>query len=84
MKKKKFDLAQKFFSFRVVLRLRRIIVAPPILVQSKNFSPKSYYLSITNNEIGLNSKSKQKILIFVYLKYKKIILKVTLDLQTHY
>ncbi len=31
-----FDLAQIFFSFRVVLRLRGKIVAPPILAQSKN------------------------------------------------
>ncbi len=35
-----FDLAQKFFPSRVVLRLRGIIVAPPILVQSKKFFPK--------------------------------------------
>jgi hypothetical protein len=35
--KKNFDVAQNFFSFHVVLRLRGKIVAPPILVQSKNF-----------------------------------------------
>ncbi len=42
MKKKKyfFDLAQKIFSFRVVLGLRGIIIAPPIMVQSKNVYPK--------------------------------------------
>jgi hypothetical protein len=40
LKKYFFDLAQKKFSFRVVLRLRGIIVAPPIMVQSKNFFPK--------------------------------------------
>jgi hypothetical protein len=44
MKNKKkyfFDLAQKFFSFRVVLRLRGKIVPPPILAQSKFFFAKS-------------------------------------------
>ncbi len=35
-----FDLTQKFFSFCIVLGLRRIIVAPPIMVQSKKFYPK--------------------------------------------
>ena len=55
-----FDLTQNFFSFCVVLGLRGIIVAPPIMVQSKKFTPKSYYLCITNNEIGQNSKSKPK------------------------
>jgi hypothetical protein len=43
-KKKKiinfFDLTQNFFSFCVVLGLRGIIVAPPIMVQSKKFYPK--------------------------------------------
>jgi hypothetical protein len=34
---KKFDLAQKFFSFRVVLRLHGKIVPPPILAQSNFF-----------------------------------------------
>ncbi len=48
------------FSFCVVSRLRGIIVAPHIMVQSTNFSPKSYYLCITNNEIVQNSKSKPK------------------------
>jgi hypothetical protein len=33
-------LSWKIFGFRVVLRLRGIIVAPPIMVQSKNFYPK--------------------------------------------
>jgi hypothetical protein len=32
-----FDLAQKIFSFRVVLGLRGKIVPPPILAQSKSF-----------------------------------------------
>ena len=36
-KKYFFDLAQKFFSFRVVLGLRGKIVPPPIMAQSKNF-----------------------------------------------
>jgi hypothetical protein len=36
-----FDLAKKIFSFRVVLRLRGIIVAPPLLVQANNFFPQS-------------------------------------------
>ncbi len=36
------------------------------MVQSKNFSPKSYYLCITNNEIGQNSKSKPKKFSFLY------------------
>jgi hypothetical protein len=31
------DLAQNFFSFRVVLGLRGKIVPPPIMAQSKNF-----------------------------------------------
>ncbi len=36
-----FDLAQKFFSFRLVLRLREKIVPPPVMDQSKNFFVKS-------------------------------------------
>ena len=39
-RKKFFDLAQNFFSFRVVLRLRGKIVPPPILAQSKIFFSK--------------------------------------------
>jgi hypothetical protein len=35
-----FDLAHKFFSFRVVLGLRGKIVPPPILAQSKSFLSK--------------------------------------------
>jgi hypothetical protein len=35
--KKIFDLAQNFFSFPVVLGLRRKIVPPPIMAQSKFF-----------------------------------------------
>jgi hypothetical protein len=38
--KKIVDLTQIFFSFCVVLGLRGIIVAPPIMVQSKKFYPK--------------------------------------------
>jgi hypothetical protein len=37
IKKYFFDIAQKFFSFRVVLGLHRKIVPPPILTQSKSF-----------------------------------------------
>ncbi len=48
-----------FFHFSF-LRLRGIIIAPPIMVQSKNFSLKSYYLCITNTEIVQNSKLKPK------------------------
>jgi hypothetical protein len=56
----KFFLAYlKFFSFRVVLRLRGIIVAPPIMA-NKIFFHKSCYLCITNIEIVQNSKSKPK------------------------
>jgi hypothetical protein len=44
----------------MIERLRGIIVAPPIMVQSKNVFPKSYYFCITNNEIVQNSKSKAK------------------------
>jgi hypothetical protein len=41
LKRKKFlAYLKNFFSFRVVLRLRGIIVAPPILVQSKKFFTK--------------------------------------------
>ncbi len=50
----------EIFLFRLVLRLRGIIVAPPIMVQQKIFSPKSYFLCITNIEIVQNSKSKPK------------------------
>ena len=60
IKKYVFDLAQKFFSFRVVLGLRGKIVPPPILAQSKIFFAKSYYFDINNNEIVQNSKSKPK------------------------
>jgi hypothetical protein len=62
MKKNKifFDLAQFFFSFHVVLRLRGKIVPPPKLAQSKNFFVKSYYFDITNIEILQISKSKPK------------------------
>jgi hypothetical protein len=38
--KKNLAYLEIFFSFRVVLRLRGIIVAPPIIVQSKMFFPK--------------------------------------------
>ncbi len=60
--KKKLFLAylEIFLSFRVVLGLRGIIVAPPIMVQSKKCSLKSYYLCITIIEIVQNSKLKQK------------------------
>ncbi len=37
IKKYFFDLAQKLFSFRVVLGLRGKIVPPPILAQSKSY-----------------------------------------------
>jgi hypothetical protein len=50
----------KIFSFRVVLGLCGTIVAPPIMVQSKQFLIKSYYLCITYTEIVQNSKSSQK------------------------
>jgi hypothetical protein len=50
----------KIFSFRVVLGLCGIIVAPPIMVKSKNVSLKSYYLCITNKEITHIPKSKSK------------------------
>ncbi len=40
-KKNFLDLAQNFFSFRVVLGLRGKIVPPPIMEQSKNFFVKS-------------------------------------------
>jgi hypothetical protein len=57
----KFFLAYlKIFLFRLVLRLRGIIVALPIMIQSKNFPPKSYCFCITNIEIVQNSKSKPK------------------------
>jgi len=50
----------KTILFRLVLRLRGIIVAPPIMVQSKKCSPKSYYLCITNNEILKIQNRSQK------------------------
>ncbi len=63
----------KFFSFSVVLGLRGIFVAPPIMVQSKNFSLKSYYLCITNIEIVQNSKLKpEKFSILCTFKYTVI------------
>ncbi len=59
MKKKKIlGLSWKFFLFHVVLGLRGIIVAPPLIVQSKEFSLKSYYLGITNKEITQIPKSE--------------------------
>ncbi len=61
-------LSWKFFLFRLVLWLRGIIVASPIMVPEKNSFPKSLYLNITYNEIVQNSKSEpKKILILVYL-----------------
>ena len=50
----------KFFLVRLILRLRGINIAPPVMVQSKYFSLKTYYLRITNNEIVQNSKSEPK------------------------
>jgi hypothetical protein len=52
--KKILDYLEKFFSFRVVLRLCGIIVAPPVMVQKNFFSLKSYYLCITIIEIVQN------------------------------
>jgi hypothetical protein len=39
--KKIFAYIEHFFSFRVVIGLRGIIVAPPIMVQSKKFYTKT-------------------------------------------
>ncbi len=55
-----------FCLFRIVLRLRGIIVAPPMMVQTKFVSQKSYYLCITNNEIVQNSKSEPKKFSFLF------------------
>ncbi len=58
--KKKFGLSWKIFSFHVVLGLRGIIVAPPIMVQSKKCFPKILLFIQTNIEIVQNSKSNPK------------------------
>ena len=59
-KKKNFDLAQIFFSFRVVLGLRGKIVPPPIMAQSKTIFCKILIFDITNKEITQIPKSESK------------------------
>ncbi len=54
--------------FRVVLRVKTTQnnrSSPHIGPIKKKFSPKSYYLCITNNEIVQNSKSKAKTFLFL-------------------
>jgi hypothetical protein len=67
-----FDLAQNFFSFRVVFRLRGKMVPPPKLAQSKIFFAKSKFFDITNKEMLQISKSKpKKISILCTFKFFK-------------
>ncbi len=56
----KFDIAQNFFLFCVVLWLRGKIVPPPIIAQSKNVLVKSKDFDITNKEITQIPKSESK------------------------
>jgi hypothetical protein len=58
--KKKIDLAQHFFSLRVVLGLRGKIIPPPIMAQSKNFLCKILIFWPTNKEITQIPKSESK------------------------
>ena len=60
MKKKQNWACLRNFSFRVVLGLRGIIVAPSIMVQSKIFVTKILLFIHTYIEIVKNSKSKPK------------------------
>ncbi len=53
-------LGWKQFLIPVVLRLRGIILPPPIMGESKIVFTKPSYLSITSNETEQNSKSKPK------------------------
>jgi hypothetical protein len=59
-RKKTWPILKKLIFVPLSLKTTGIIVAPPIMVQSKKCFPKSYFLCIANNEIAQNSKLKLK------------------------